>query len=91
MQTEHEKVPKLLADPKFCCGFGVKVRRLTHDAALSAAVVDQLSSRPQSNSFLQSIKEQRLRHFLPSNAQHLTPSDRRWTEARRKYLIVLYI
>lgn len=50
---------------------------LTHDAALSTAVVDQLSSWPLSNSFPQSIEEQRLRHFLPPNAQHLTPSDTR--------------
>lgn len=52
-------------------------RHLTQDAALSAAVVDQLSSWPLSNSFLQSIQEQCFRHLLPSNVQHLTPPDSR--------------
>lgn len=55
----------------------LSLRFFTQDAALCTAVVNQLSSGPLRNSFLQSIKEQRLRHFLPSNIQHLTPSGRR--------------
>lgn len=62
------------------------MRYFTQDPTFCAGVVNKLSSWPLSNGSLQGTKEQRLRHFLTSNIQHLTPSDKGNTHTLNNYI-----